>query len=104
MQETDEFWEYIKKCVLIDRMTCRASIPTKENLDRITMAENCIKSIDQHVSSRMDNQEYVEAAKDLRVVDGEIEVYDLAAVSVGEDKGNYVAAWVWVSDDDLVGR
>jgi hypothetical protein len=32
--------------------------------------------------------------------EGELEVDDNAIVSVSEDGGAYVMAWVWVSDDD----
>lgn len=33
--------------------------------------------------------------------DGELEVDDNAIVSVSEDGGAYVMAWVWVSDSDI---
>ncbi len=42
-------------------------------------------------------------ARELYHDEGEIEVDDGATVSIGEDAGAYVQAWVWVSSegDDL---
>jgi hypothetical protein len=42
---------------------------------------------------------YRNAAKD-KQVDGEIEIDDDALVSVGEDCGAYVQAWLWVRADE----
>ena len=36
--------------------------------------------------------------------DGELEVDDDAVVSMGEDPGAYVQAWIWVPDSDLQGE
>ena len=33
--------------------------------------------------------------------DGEVEIDEAAEVSVSDDGGAYVAAWVWVGNDDL---
>jgi hypothetical protein len=42
---------------------------------------------------------YREAARE-QCRDGELEVDDGAVVSFGGDPGAYVAAWIWVSDED----
>jgi hypothetical protein len=47
------------------------------------------------------NQPYREAARKLHHREGEIEIDDWPMVSAGGDPGAYVAAWVWVSDEDL---
>lgn len=43
---------------------------------------------------------YRQRAQDCIHRDGEIEIDDNAVVSTGADRGAYVAAWVWVEDDD----
>ena len=42
-------------------------------------------------------QQYIDAAQ---VKDGEVEIDGDSAVSISDDNGAYVMAWVWVSDDD----
>jgi hypothetical protein len=44
---------------------------------------------------------YLEAARRLHQKDGVLEIDDDAIVSMGSDPGAYVAAWVWVSNEDL---
>lgn len=44
---------------------------------------------------------YRAAARIFYERDGEIEIDDNAAVSIGSDNGAYVQAWIWVSDDDV---
>jgi hypothetical protein len=39
-------------------------------------------------------------AKELYHEEGEIEVDDGASVSIGEDAGAYVQAWVWVDSEE----
>jgi hypothetical protein len=43
---------------------------------------------------------YRRRAKELYCIDGEIEVDSNARISIGDDPGAYVEAWVWVPDDD----
>jgi len=50
-----------------------------------------------------DERAYVEAARALWQKDGGIEVDDNAIVSISDDQGAYVGAWVWVSDDEIIG-
>lgn len=44
---------------------------------------------------------YVAAAAELHGRDGECEVDANARVSMGDDPGAYVQAWVWVYDRDM---
>ena len=46
-------------------------------------------------------EQYREGARRLWCEDGEIEIDEGATVSVSDDGGAYVQAWVWVSDSDL---
>ena len=41
---------------------------------------------------------YVERARELHHRDGEVEIGTDATVSLGDDDGAYVQAWVWVPD------
>jgi len=43
---------------------------------------------------------YVEAARD-KQRDGELEIDSSAVVSLSDDQGAYVMAWVWVADSDV---
>lgn len=43
---------------------------------------------------------YRKAARELHQKDGTCEIDDGATVSMGDDPGAYVQAWVWVPDDD----
>lgn len=47
---------------------------------------------------------YRAAAKRLYHDEGTIEVDDNAVVSIGDDDGAYVQAWVWVYRSDLNGK
>jgi len=55
----------------------------------------------QNVSSQELLQSYRSYAHDNHNNDGHLEVDDTAIVSVSEDGGAYVEAWIWVSNDDL---
>ena len=44
------------------------------------------------------------AAKRLCHIEGEVEIDDNAVVSKGEDDGAYVAAWIWIPDEDVLPR
>ena len=43
--------------------------------------------------------DYIERARDLYVEDGKLEIDDVPLVSLGDDPGAYVQAWVWVPAD-----
>lgn len=45
---------------------------------------------------------YLEAAGELHGRDGECEIDGNAKVSMGDDPGAYVAAWVWVPRSEIV--
>ena len=47
-------------------------------------------------------QAYVKAAQDHFARDGELEIDDNAQVSLGDDSGAYVEAWVWVPEEHVV--
>ena len=47
-----------------------------------------------------DDEAYREAARRLHGRDGECEIDSGAVVSIGDDPGAYVAAWVWVPAED----
>jgi len=46
-------------------------------------------------------QAYVEAAKEFEHKDGECEIDSDAVVSLSDDAGAYVMAWVWVDEDSM---
>lgn len=52
--------------------------------------------IDEEVYIGCDDNDAVEAARQLHQKDGEIEVDDDAKTSRGDENGCYVQAWVWV--------
>ena len=54
--------------------------------------------------NRPTDEEYREAAHERWHRDWEIEIDDGAEVSVSEDGGAYVRAWVWVYDSDAKGE
>jgi hypothetical protein len=49
----------------------------------------------------MTDEQYREAAREHYCDGTPVDVDDDAIVSRGSDSGAYVAAWVWVADDDL---
>ncbi len=50
------------------------------------------------------DEQYRAKAKELHEREGELEVDDSASVSRGtSDPGAYVQAWVWVSDEEVLG-
>lgn len=48
-------------------------------------------------------QAYVDAASDMHSRDGECEIDGNAKVSMGDDPGAYVQAWVWVPRSKILG-
>ena len=50
---------------------------------------------------KFSDREYILAATDIYRESGAVEVDDGAAVSRDEGAGAYVAAWLWVSEDDV---
>ena len=47
------------------------------------------------------DQAYIQAARRIHTEDGVCEIDDNAKVSVSEDGGAYVQAWVWVYETDI---
>lgn len=62
--------------------------------------ERIIKDLDDTIAEQEGPEAtaYREKAKE-RAEDGELEVDEGAIVSMGNDPGAYVMAWVWVPDD-----
>lgn len=46
-------------------------------------------------------EKYRQAAKRIHVSEGSVEIDEGATVSISDDGGAYVQAWVWVDDDDV---
>jgi 8-oxo-dGTP pyrophosphatase MutT (NUDIX family) len=49
-------------------------------------------------------QAAIEAAREEHGSDGTLEIDDNATVSFSSDRGAYVGAWVWVSDESVVAK
>ena len=47
------------------------------------------------------NDQYLQAAKEKHVHEGEVEIDEGAVVSRSDDGGAYVQAWVWIADDEV---
>jgi hypothetical protein len=71
------------------------------SLNAVRQVNNALQSAREHVAEQETLQAYRDAADRLHTDEGTIEVDDNAIVSKGEDDGAYVAAWVWVYDDDV---
>ena len=54
----------------------------------------------ESVCPNITDEQYRAAAQD-QAVEGEIEVDDNAVVSRGDDAGAYVAAWLWVANEQV---
>jgi hypothetical protein len=52
-------------------------------------------------SDAITDEQYRAAARRIHQRDGEVEIDEGATVSRGDDPGCYVAAWVWVYDEDV---
>lgn len=63
-----------------------------------------IKTLEEACDLPPNAEGWVQAARDRHQDDGEVEVDDLAVISLSEDGGAYVMAWVWVDDEDVVTR
>lgn len=48
-----------------------------------------------------DQEKWIAAAKRIHQSDGQVEIDDGAVVSISDDGGAYVAAWVWVDDAEV---
>lgn len=85
----------------------RQRVETLVGLDALpvnfsTELGNLTKTVVEEVSEQKKLKHYVEAAQAIHTEDGHLEVDDNSIVSKGGDGGAYVAAWVWVSDDQLL--
>ena len=52
------------------------------------------------MTEQLTKHDYRNAAHDLKSREGELEIDDTAPVSMGDDDGAYVQAWVWVTADE----
>ena len=48
------------------------------------------------------DEQYIEAARHRHEIEGECEIDENAVVSVSDNGGAYVQAWVWVYDTDTL--
>jgi hypothetical protein len=55
--------------------------------------------LDKDGLTKQQREDYIRKAKQQYESEGFIEIDDNAKLSVGMDKGVYVEAWVWVSDE-----
>lgn len=72
-------------------------------LKRYNNAESrrLIGLIEQKAQDQEGLQDWIDKARTLYQKDGKVEVDDGAIVSLSEDGGAYVMAWVWVSNADM---
>lgn len=83
------------------------ALPTLTSEQRIAALETlkaqglCFSEIVPLYGESADDNRYVAYARENLTREGEIEVDDPAVVSDGDDKGCYILAWVWVSDEDI---
>lgn len=63
-------------------------------------AARLLKHIEEHIAEQNSDsaQRYRAAAQTAKNDEGELEIDDEALVSMGDDDGAYVQAWVWVTD------
>jgi hypothetical protein len=69
----------------------------------LTFAD-CVKAWGVDPTAQTYEGALARAAKEQFEQEGHTEFDDSIVVSLGDDPGAYVMAWVWVSDDDLVGK
>jgi hypothetical protein len=56
--------------------------------------------IAEHDANQETYSEAIQAARDEHHRDGEVELDDEVLLSVGDDPGIYVSAWVWIDFDE----
>lgn len=84
--------------------------PTRVIATRVRVAENELDQIKpgtalykraaETLAEAGRSQKYIVRAAEIYGRDGEIEIDDDAAVSLGADAGAYVQGWLWVPDED----
>lgn len=76
---------------------------TKASVSRCSIARflEAGKNLEEFVKSE---NWFREQARAQRHCEGDIEIDDNAPVSIGNDRGAYVQAWVWVPADDDAGE
>lgn len=80
--------------------TARALVKAAQKNDDIkALLEQLGRDIDAADEDSEEATAYRNAAQE-KAVDGEIEVDEEAVVSMGDDDGAYVQAWMWVSNTD----
>lgn len=85
--------------------------PTRVIASRVRIAENELDQIKpgtelyrravETLAEAGRSQEYIVRAAEIYGRDGEIEIDDDAAVSLGVDAGAYVQGWLWVPDEEI---
>lgn len=71
------------------------------SLNTVRLVNNALDEARQHAEEQEALQQYRDAAERIHGDEGTCEIDDSAIVSKGDDDGAYVAAWVWVGDEDL---
>lgn len=67
-------------------------------------AAAAIARLEESIAENPDTEHYQEAAKQHNLIsEGTLEVDDGATVSASAADGAYVAAWIWVDEDDMLG-
>lgn len=93
---------YVVPSPLVERLVsaCRTAVKRKK-LDPLDMAafKKLLAEIDDSEKEQSELHPYRETARG-RQVFGEIEVDDNAVVSLSEDGGAYVGAWMWIDAED----
>lgn len=74
---------------------------TEEELKDINPNSQLYKNAVETLQDNKTGAVYLRYAQEHLQREGELEVDDDAAVSLGADEGAYVMCWVWVSDDTL---
>jgi hypothetical protein len=73
----------------------------ENELDQIKPGTELYKRAAESLAEAGQSQEYIVRAAALYEREGEIEIDDDAAVSLGADAGAYVQGWLWVPDEEI---
>jgi len=73
----------------------------ENELDQIKPGTELYKRAAEALAEAGRSQEYIVRAAALYAREGEIEIDDDAAVSLGDDAGAYVQGWLWVPDEEI---
>lgn len=73
----------------------------ENELDQIKPGTALYRRAAESLAETDRSQDYILRAKEIYARDGEIEIDDDAAVSLGADAGAYVQGWLWVPDEEI---